>query len=124
MRPCLGLFTVFWRVACERQLSAEDLKTYRGTLTPEDNDGRQGQHMMLVHIPKTAGGSFLEDSPGFMKRSDVLVGNKERSWWYTREIQQVAAEAMVGELRHARVPVPKRRGTPRHTPASTHVGNW
>ena len=86
MRPLLGMFIVFWRVACERQLSAEDFKTYRGTLAREDNDGRPGQQMMLVHIPKTAGSSFLEDSPGFMKRSDVLVGNKERSWWYTREI--------------------------------------
>ena len=86
MRRFFGLLTLFGR---------EDFKTYRGTLTPEEHDGRPGQHLTLVHIPETAGSSFLEDSPGFMKRGDVLVGNRGRSWWYTREIQQVAAEAMV-----------------------------
>jgi len=64
MRPLLALLTFSWRATCERQLSAEDFKTYRGTLASEDSDGRPGQHLMLVHIPKTAGSSFLEDSPG------------------------------------------------------------
>ena len=104
LQSLLGTMLLWAAVASGRRLSAQDFKTFQGTL-PAGGRQRPARHMTLVHIPKTAGSSFLEDSPGFMLRGDSLVGNLEKSWCYTRAVQKKAAEAMIVIVRspHAQI---------------------
>lgn len=63
-----------------RRTSEQDYRLWEGQL--ERIEGVRVPHRwVLMHIPKTAGSSFLKDSPALLPKGTVLKGNEEMPWY-------------------------------------------
>ena len=90
---CLGRFVAFLRLSScislkSRCLSADDSHTYHGAVPMSRAVFDAGGYPRLysfIHVPKTAGDSFMEAAPHRMPKQASLRGNNERTLWQTRK---------------------------------------
>lgn len=73
----------------QRALSQADSKIFQGQLSPVGNDNTthfEIKRFHYIHIPKTAGESFMLDSPQHIGIGSTLQGNREKTYYETPEL--------------------------------------
>ena len=79
-----------------RLLSKEDHVVFQGQVVLNDTVlVAPSQNYTLIHIPKTAGASFLVESPRHMPRGTTLRGNREKPFLATKPSVPSAASMVI-----------------------------